>query len=96
MRDGLSKLSRRTRHSLTVIVHPMLSQFYGVFLGFHLGWETNWIMQVKFSLFLRDNCMSSPDSLFIIRRDSDYVAMMYDVFHREESGDCNLKAITEP
>ena len=64
----------------------MLSQFYGVFLGFHLGWETNWIMQVKFALFPRDNCMPSPDSLFIIRRDRDYVAMMYDVCHREVSG----------
>jgi hypothetical protein len=83
--DAPSKLSRRTPHSLKVIVHSMLSQFYGVFLGFHLGWETNWILQVKFPLFPRDNCMSSPDSLFIIRRDRDYVAMMYDVFHREES-----------
>ena len=83
--DAPSKLSRRTPHSLKVIVHPMLSQFYSVFLGFHLGWETNWIMQVKFSLFPRDNCMPSPDSLFIIRRDHDYVAMMYDVCHREES-----------
>jgi hypothetical protein len=63
----------------------MLTQFYGVFLGFHLGWETNWIMQVKFSLFPRDNCMSSPDSLFIIRRDRDCVAIMYNMFHREES-----------
>jgi hypothetical protein len=83
--DAPSKLSGRTPHSLEVIVHPMLSQFYGVFLGFHLGWETNWIMQVKFLLLPRDNCVSSPDSLFIIRRDRDYVAMMYDVFHREES-----------
>jgi hypothetical protein len=32
-----SKHSRRTLHSLKVIVHPMLSQFYGVFLRFHLG-----------------------------------------------------------
>ena len=80
--DAPSKLSRRTPHSLKVIVHPKLSQFYGVFLGFHLGWETNWILQAKFPLFPRDNCMSSPDSLFIIRRDRDYVAMMYDVFHR--------------
>jgi hypothetical protein len=79
------KLSGRTPHSLKVIVHPTHSQFYGVFLGFRLGWETNWIMQVKFSLLPRDNCMSSPDSLFIIRSDRDYVAMMYDVFHREES-----------
>jgi hypothetical protein len=63
----------------------MLTQFYGVFLGFHLGWETNWIMQGKFPFFPRDNCMSSPDSLFIIRRDRDCVAMMYDMFHREES-----------
>jgi hypothetical protein len=83
--DAPSKLSRRTPHSLKVIVHPTLSQFYGVFLGFHLGWETNWIMQVKFALFPRDNCMPLPDSLFIIRRDRDYVAMMYDLFHREES-----------
>lgn len=63
----------------------MHSQFYGVFLGFRLGWETNWIMQVKFSLLPRDNCMSSPEYLFIIRSDRDCVAMMYDVFHREES-----------
>ena len=63
----------------------MHSQFYGVFLGFRLGWETNWIMQVKFSLLPRDSCMSSPESLFIIRSDRDCVAMMYDVFHREES-----------
>jgi hypothetical protein len=83
--DARGKLSRRTPHSLKVVVHPMLSQFYGVFLGFHLGWETNWIMQVKFPLFPRDICMSSPDTLFIIRRDRDYVATMYDVFHRGES-----------
>jgi hypothetical protein len=82
---GEDALSRRTSHSLKVIVHPMLSQFYSVFLGFHLGLETNWIMQVKFSLFPRDNCMPSPDSLYIIRRDHDYIAMMYDVLHREES-----------
>jgi hypothetical protein len=63
----------------------MLSQFYGVFLGFYLGWETNWIVQVKFPLFPRDNCMSSPDWLFITRHDRDCVAMMYDVFHRKES-----------
>jgi hypothetical protein len=63
----------------------MFSQFYGVFLGFYLGWETNWIMQVKFSLFPRDNCASSPDSGFIICRDRDHVAMMSDLFHREES-----------
>jgi hypothetical protein len=63
----------------------MLSQFYSVFLGFHLGWETNWIMQAKFPPVPRDNCMPSPDFLFIIRRDHDYVAMMYDVCHREES-----------
>ena len=80
-----SKHSRRTLHSLKVIVHPMLCQFHGVFLGFHLGWETNCIMQVKFPLVPVDNCMSSPDSLFIIRRDRDYVAMMYDLFHREQS-----------
>jgi hypothetical protein len=85
MRTHEATLSRRTPHSLKVIVHPMLSQFYGVFLGFHLGWETNWIMQAKFSLFPRDNCMSSPESLFIIRRDRDYVAMVYDMFHRQES-----------
>jgi hypothetical protein len=77
-------MGRRENH-LKVIVHPMLSQFYGMFLGFHLGWKTDRIMQVKFPLFPRDNCMSSPDSLFIILRDRDYVAMMYDVFHREES-----------
>jgi len=64
----------------------MLCQFYGVFLGFYLGWETNWIMQVKFSLFPRDNGMPSPDCLFTIRRSRDYVAMMYNVFHRKESG----------
>jgi hypothetical protein len=80
--DAPSKLSRRTPHSLKVIVHPMLSQFYGVILGFHLGWEANWILQAKFPRVPCDNCMSSPDSLFIIRRNRDYVAMMYDVFHR--------------
>jgi hypothetical protein len=79
-------LSRRTPHSLKVIVHPMFSQFYTVFLGFYLGWETNWIMQAKFPPVPRDNCMPSPDFLFIIRRDHDYVAMMCDVLHREESG----------
>jgi len=31
-------------HFLTVIVYPMLYQFYGVFLGFNRGWETNFIM----------------------------------------------------
>ena len=31
-------------HFLTVIVHPMLYQFYGVFLGFNRGWETSFIM----------------------------------------------------
>jgi hypothetical protein len=75
--------SRRTLHALKVIVHPKLSQFYGVFLGFRLGWETNRIMQVKFSLFPRDNCIPAPDSLFIIRRGRDCVAMMCDLFHRE-------------
>lgn len=84
-RVGRTKLSGRTPDSLKVIVYPMLSQFYGVFLGFRLGWATNWIMQVKFPLFPRDNCMSSPDFFFIVRRDRDSVAMMYDVFHREES-----------
>ena len=83
--DAPSKLSRRTLHSLKVIVHPMLSQFYGVFLGFHLGWETNWILQAKFPLVPCDNCMSSPNSLFINRRDRDYIAMMFDLFHREKS-----------
>jgi hypothetical protein len=86
---------RLTPHSLKVIVHPMLSQFYGMFLGFHLGWKTDRIMQVKFPLFPRDNCMSSPDPFFIIRRDRDYVATMYDVFHREQSKTANLEAITE-
>jgi hypothetical protein len=71
----------------------MLSQFYGVFLGFHLGWETSWIVQVKFPLFPRDNCMSSPDSLFTIRRNRDYVAMMYDLFHREESEIATLRPL---
>ena len=56
-----------------------------MFLGFHLAWETNWILQAKFPLVPHDNGMSPPDSLFVIRRDRDYVAMMYDVFHREES-----------
>jgi len=83
--DAPSKLSTRTLHSLKVIVHPMLSQFCGVFLGFHLGWETNFTMQVRFTLVPGDNRMSSPDSLFIIRRDRDYVAMMYDVLHLEQS-----------
>ena len=88
--------SRRTLHALKVIVHPMLSQFYGVLLGFRLGWGTNRIMQIIFSLPPRDNCMPSPDSLCIIRRDRDYVALIYDLFHLEESEDCNLKAITKP
>ena len=59
----------------------MLAQSYGVVFGFHLGWETNFIKQVKFPLVPADNRMCSPDSLFIIRRDRDYVAMMYDLLH---------------
>jgi hypothetical protein len=79
--DVPSKLSRRTPHYLKMIVHPMFSQFYGMFLGFHLGWETDWIIQVKFPLCPRDNRMSSPKRLFIIRRDGDYIPMMYDSLH---------------
>jgi hypothetical protein len=39
------------------IVHPMLSQLYGVFLGVRLSWERNFIMQVEFSSVPGDNHM---------------------------------------
>jgi len=35
----------------------MLSQLYGVFLGFHLGYERSFIMQVEFSGVPADNHM---------------------------------------
>jgi hypothetical protein len=72
-------------HSLNTIVHPMLSQFYGVFLGLRLSCETNFIMELKFSLVPGDNCICSPHIFFIMSDDRDCVAMMYDVVHLEQS-----------
>ena len=46
-------------HSLKTIVHPMLSQFYGVFLGLRLSCETIFIMDLKSSLVpcdIRKSC----------------------------------------
>jgi hypothetical protein len=37
-------MSSLALHFLTLIVHPMLCQFYGMFLGFKLGWEANFIV----------------------------------------------------
>jgi hypothetical protein len=67
-------------HVLNAIVHPMLSQFYAVFLGFYLSCETNFIMQVKFSRVPGDSHIGSPTSVFF-GIDSDYVVLIRDLFH---------------
>ena len=67
--------------ALNAIVHPMLSQFYAVFLGFYLSCETNLIMQVKFSCAPGDSHMGSPSSVFIGIGDRDCIVLIRDVFH---------------
>jgi hypothetical protein len=66
---------------LNAIVHPMLSQFYAVFLGFYLSCETNFIMQVKFSCAPGDSHMGSPSSVFIGIGDRDCIVLIREVFH---------------
>jgi hypothetical protein len=51
-------------HALNTIVHPMLSQFHAVFLGFYLSCEPKFIMQVKFSCVAGDSHMGSPSFVF--------------------------------
>jgi hypothetical protein len=67
-----------------MIIH-LFSQFYGVFLSFHLGWKTDWLVQgqIFFSSHVIIAVLARP--FFIIRRYGDFVATMYDVFHRGRS-----------
>jgi hypothetical protein len=67
--------------ALNAIVHPMLSQFYAVFLGFYLSCETNFIMQVKFSCAPGDSHMGSPSSVVIGIGDRDCIVLIREVFH---------------
>ena len=67
-------------HALNAIVHPMLSQFHGVFLGFYLSCETKFIMQIKFSCIPGDSHMGSPSFVFISIGDRDFIVLI-DVFH---------------
>jgi hypothetical protein len=59
----------------------MLSQLYGVFFGFHLTRETNFIMQGKFSPVPGYSHMESPSSVFIGSSNRDYVVLIRDVCH---------------
>jgi hypothetical protein len=66
------------------MVHPVLSQFYGVFLGFRFSCESNFIMDLKFSCVPGYSHMGSPSSVFIGSGDRDYIAKIRDVFHFEQ------------
>jgi hypothetical protein len=70
-------------HYLKTIVHPMLSQFYGVFHSFRLSCETKVVIEFKFPLFPGDNRTRSPHTFFAMSKNRDCVAMMYDLLHLE-------------
>jgi hypothetical protein len=60
-------------HRLKMIVYPMLPQFYGVFLGFPLSYESNVIIDFKFSCVPCNSRMGSPSVFFMFSRDRDYI-----------------------
>jgi hypothetical protein len=56
-------------HYLKTIVHPMFSQFYGVFHSFRLNCETKVVIEFKFSLFPGDKRMRSPHTFVAMSSD---------------------------
>jgi hypothetical protein len=60
-----------------------------VFLGFYLSFERRFIMQGKFSCVPGDSHMGSPSSVFIGSGDCDYIVLIRDVFHFEQTDAAN-------